>query len=306
MLHPRTPKLLGALFLACVAAVPARAEHAGRYTDVATNIHSRGHNDASGYLFGMMTPKEPGTDFIAQIVAPLVDGAGWGGVCFGSSMTGPLLLVTWADGDQVMTAGRVAEDYTAAGTVPYTANSITIYPIKQGTFVNSTHISSTFLCEGCINSDSFDTKPTGRSNPSVFFGYAYSPTPVDDPSDIDTRLSDHTGEGGGYGGFRVMLGDAKSDEYDRYAAMAGGGRDGMPPDPSPSATPAPTASPTASPTTTPLLLAPGPTSEAWDGCWEDECEMPEGSDYSHREIPLAELIALVVVGLVYVVRAFMS
>ncbi|KAH6842503.1 hypothetical protein B0I37DRAFT_329801, partial [Chaetomium sp. MPI-CAGE-AT-0009] len=100
------PKILGTLLLAWVAATSARGERAGTYTDVTTSIRFSGHVEPSGYKFGMMTPKEPTTDFIAQIVAPLADGAGWGGVCFGSSMTGRLLLVTWADGDKVMTAGR--------------------------------------------------------------------------------------------------------------------------------------------------------------------------------------------------------
>jgi hypothetical protein len=43
----------------------------------------------------MMMPQQPTTDFIAQLVVPLTDGAGWGGVSLGSDMTGPLLLATW-------------------------------------------------------------------------------------------------------------------------------------------------------------------------------------------------------------------
>jgi hypothetical protein len=203
-----------------------------------------------------------------------------------------------------MTASRVAKDYSVAGVVPYTANPITISPIKQGTFVNSTHISSTFLCAGCINSDSFDSSPAGRSDSDVFFGYAYSQTPVENPSDIDTALSDHTGKGADYGAFRVILGDAKSDDYDRYAEMVGAGEDGIEPEQPPSSTPTSTPTPTASPS--PTLVPPAATSETDDGCWDDVCVTPEGPDYSHREIPLVELIALAVVGVVYVVRAFMS
>lgn len=212
-----------------------------------------------------------------------------------------------------MTAGRVANEYSIAGVVPYTANSITISPIPQGTFVNSTHICSTFLCAGCINSDSFDP-PADGSNPEVFFGYAYSQTPVDDPSDIDTRLSDHLGKDDGSGGFRVRLGDARSDDYDRYVELAGGGRDGVgkdgaeperphPSTPSPSPTPTPSWTPSPNPT---MLLPPVATSETGDGCWKDECVMPDGPDYSHRDMPLMELILLLVVGLIYAVRAFMS
>ena len=174
----------------------------------------------------------------------------------------------------------------------------------QGTFVNSTHISSTFLCAGCINNDSFDPSPAGRSNGDVFFGYAYSQTPVDDPSDIDTTLSDHTGKGADYGEFRVMLGDAKSDDYDQYAKMASSGKDGIDPEQPMSSTSTPTPTPTASPN--PTLVPPAATSETDDGCWDDVCVTPEGPDYSYREIIPGELIALVVVGLVYAVAAFIS
>jgi cellobiose dehydrogenase (acceptor) len=65
------------------------------YIDVDTGITFYGLESPTGYLFGMMLPQHPTTDFIAQIVTPLTDGAGWGGVSFGSSMVGPLLLVTW-------------------------------------------------------------------------------------------------------------------------------------------------------------------------------------------------------------------
>ncbi len=65
------------------------------YTDVDTGIAFNGHNSPTGYRFGIMMPRQPTTDFIAQLVSPLNDGAGWGGVSLGSSMVGPLLLVAW-------------------------------------------------------------------------------------------------------------------------------------------------------------------------------------------------------------------
>ncbi len=67
------------------------ASLANANTDIAFNQHK----SPSGYLFGMMMPQKPTTDFIAQIVSPLTNGAGWGGVSLGGSMVGPLLLVTW-------------------------------------------------------------------------------------------------------------------------------------------------------------------------------------------------------------------
>jgi hypothetical protein len=49
-----------------------------------------------------------------------------------------------------MTAARMATDYSAIDVVPYPAhrNPITISPIAQATFINDTHVSSTFLGGG--------------------------------------------------------------------------------------------------------------------------------------------------------------
>lgn len=86
---------LRALILALVAAAPTRGKQANKYTDVVTSIRFRGNVGPSGFTFGIVTPQEPTTDFVAQIVAPLADGVGWGGVSLANFMIGPLLLVTW-------------------------------------------------------------------------------------------------------------------------------------------------------------------------------------------------------------------
>ena len=197
-----------------------------------------------------------------------------------------------------MTTARVATNYTASGVIPYTANPTTLSPIPQGTFVNATHLSATFLCRGCINSASFDPA-WAADTPSrdVFFGYAFSQTAVASPSDIDTRLSDHTGPGAGYGAFRVVLGDARSDDYDTYAAMAEqpSGEAGSQGVVSTSLTTGTSASATA--TGIPAATTPD------EGCWEPECQTPSEPGYSHREMPQAEFVALVVLGVVYLVQA---
>ncbi|KAK4032587.1 hypothetical protein C8A01DRAFT_50642 [Parachaetomium inaequale] len=281
MQYPRPRTILSALSLICTAAVPARGGSAKSYIDVDTGTSFFGHVEPSGYLFGMMTPQQPTTDFIAQLVVPLTNGAGWGGVSLGSSMNGPLLLVTWPDGDKVMTAARVASGYTPSAVIPYTTNPIALSPIAQGTFVNSTHVSSTFLCAGCINADSFDPAWADDEHRDVFFGYAYSQTAVDDPSDIDTRLSDHTagGAAGSYGDFPVVLANARSNEYDQYAAMAGA--DGR------------SQAPTSSATSTAVGSA---TSTA----------PPRPAATSDGEIPPLELVVLVVLGAVYLLQPFIA
>jgi hypothetical protein len=198
-----------------------------------------------------------------------------------------------------MTAARVATGYTPSAVSPYTTNPITLSPIAQGTFVNSTHVSSTFLCAGCINADSFDPAwaTDEDSHRDVFFGYAFSQIAVDDPSDINTRLSDHTA-GGLYGAFPVVLANARSDEYDQYAAMAGAGADETSQTPTSSATS--TAGGGATSTDEP------PPAATSDGCWGSECEMPSGSDNSHREIPRLELSVMVVLGALYLLQPFVA
>jgi hypothetical protein len=200
-----------------------------------------------------------------------------------------------------MTAARMATDYSAIDVVPYPDHPrpVTISPIAHGTFINDTHVSSTFLCGGCINSDSFDPAWAGAESSSdrdVFFGWACSQTAVEDPADIDTRLSDHTvGAGGGHGTFRVELGDTKSDDYNAYAAMAmamaGADEDGA-------------GSESPAPTTT--EVPPAPTDmDGGGGCSESECEVPSGADFSHREMPPKQFYALTILGVVYLGQAFL-
>lgn len=194
-----------------------------------------------------------------------------------------------------MTAARIANAHSAASVVPYTTSPITISPIRAGAFANNTHVFSTFLCGGCINNHSFD--PNGDGD--VFFGYAYSRTAVADPSDIDTTLSDHTGKGGGYGGFSVALGRAKSAAYYRYAQMAEIGDYGVKPEP-----PRPPATPT---TSTPAPIPnPTPTDEWRSGCNEDECGLATEPDYNHEKVSWPLLFGLVTIAVIYFLQPFIS
>lgn len=188
----------------------------GKYTDTASGIDFVGFADGTGFQFGMALPSAPSTDLIIQLVTPLTNGGGWGAVDFGKSMTGPLMIATWPSNGGVLISPRVATGKSVAtGANAYTAEPVTLSPISAGTFVNSTHVSATFVCGGCINGDSFkatDAAPT--------FSYAYSKTAVADPTNVNTRLSDHTGNGEPYGPFTVTLSDAESATYTQWASLA--------------------------------------------------------------------------------------
>ncbi|KAH8668370.1 hypothetical protein BX600DRAFT_434914 [Xylariales sp. PMI_506] len=204
--------LLGGLSSAQITTSP--------YTDSATGIRFLGFADGTGFSFGLALPPSPGTDAIIQLVSPVSDsGAGWGGVDFGPQMTGRLMMVAWPDGDRVQVSPRIATGYELDdGADAYTREAITVSAIAVGTFVNSTHVSATFVCGGCLNADSFtsaDAKPT--------FSYAYADkSAVADPSNPDTQLSDHTADGTPYNAFELTLSQAESADYDSWVKLASG------------------------------------------------------------------------------------
>jgi hypothetical protein len=209
-----------------------------------------------------------------------------------------------ANDDKVMTAAKVADSYSTTGVVPYTASPITMSPIRQGTFVNNTHVTSTFLCRGCINSSSFQLP---NNDTDVFFSYAFSADAVEDPSDINTRLSDHTGTGGEYSVFQVDLDHARTGDYDRYAAMAEvKDGDATPEQPPSVPTSVHTETPTPTITATDTAISTGADDDWRKGCYQSECETPGGSDFSHREMPYGEFFALAMLGVAYLGQVFLD
>lgn len=215
------PATLVALILSIVGTTTAASSdglpQASKYIDSNSNITFLGYAN-KGFHFGMALPADPKDDLIVQLVSPLKDGGGWGGIDFGASMTGPLMIAAWpntAKSNTVMISPRVATGYEISnGANVYKANPIKITQIPDGTFVNDTHVSATFVCGGCLNADSF-----GAANKTATFAYAYAYDPVADPADVDTQLSDHTANGEPYGGFGVTVAQAQSSEYSTWAAL---------------------------------------------------------------------------------------
>ncbi|KAH8780065.1 hypothetical protein F5883DRAFT_541185 [Diaporthe sp. PMI_573] len=215
------PSTLVTLILSIVGTTTAASgdglPQASKYVDSNSNITFLGYAN-QGFHFGMALPQDPKDDVIVQLVSPLKNGGGWGGIDFGASMTGPLMVVAWpntAKENAVMISPRVATGYEIDnGANVYKSNPITITQIPDGTFVNDTHVSATFVCGGCLNADSF-----GAANVTATFAYAYAYDPVADPADPDTTLSDHTANGEPYGAFGVTVAQAKSGEYSTWAAL---------------------------------------------------------------------------------------
>ncbi|KAK4466563.1 hypothetical protein QBC42DRAFT_282342 [Cladorrhinum samala] len=178
------------------------------YIDPTTGITLHAHSPAKDYQLGFVFPEKVTTDFIAQIVAPLKDGQGWAGVALGKSMLSTLLIATWPNTENhPLVAAFYATQYGPLS--PYTNNLLIISPMPSATYINGTHITSTFACHGCINSDSFN--PSDIDTVQHDLGYAFSTKAVEgDPNDPKAvKLTKHTSQGT----YQVLLGAAKDPKY---------------------------------------------------------------------------------------------
>ncbi|KUI55306.1 Cellobiose dehydrogenase [Cytospora mali] len=205
--------LVASAALAGLAGTAAAASVASAYTDPNTGIDFQTYFSSSvDYSFGLALPETVESDFIGQLVVPLTDSAGWGGVSFGSGMLNHLLLVAWADGDDVVSSFREATAYSNPPV--YSNSSVSALPIANGTFVNSTHVSYTFLCKGCILGGSTTFTATAED---AALAYAVAST---SPSTISDSTSALTYHDSGFGDFSVVTADAKSSDVATWASWA--------------------------------------------------------------------------------------
>lgn len=178
------------------------------YNDPNTGIDFQRYAN-NEYSFGIAVPETPEADLIGQLVVPLTENAGWGAVSLGGGMLNNLLFVAWPNEEEIITTFRLTGAY--ANPDVYTGD-VTALPIANGTFINSTHLSYTFLCQGCINDDSFDGTAA-----SPVFGYAVSATSPEAASDASSALTYHAKA---FGQFGVDLNGAKSADYALWASWA--------------------------------------------------------------------------------------
>jgi cellobiose dehydrogenase (acceptor) len=103
-------------------------------------------------------------------------------------------------------------------------------PIPDGTFINDTAFSYTFLCSNCISQD--PTTGFVISPDLNIIGWAQSDDKLTDPTSASVALTYHSA---GFGAFGMPLDAAKSADFDKWAALAEKGGN--------STTPTPPASP---------------------------------------------------------------
>ncbi|TKX20231.1 cellobiose dehydrogenase-like protein 2 [Elsinoe australis] len=141
------PTLLASLLAASVTAQQAS------YTDSKTGIKFWEQDlspqaGPNGFRFGIALPATTQTqyqdEYIGHIVLGLSNGAGWGGLAHGGSMTNNLLLTVWPNAGKVVTSLRFASGYDQPAI--YNGNA-TVVPISQS--VNSTHAEIIYRCLRC-------------------------------------------------------------------------------------------------------------------------------------------------------------
>jgi hypothetical protein len=89
------------------------------------------------------------SSFIGQLTFPLVNGQGWGAMGLTGDMEGNFILAAWPDGNgSVMASFRQAKN---EDNPPEVTGAFSVRPIPDGTSVNMTFLSYTFLCENCID-----------------------------------------------------------------------------------------------------------------------------------------------------------
>jgi cellobiose dehydrogenase (acceptor) len=107
-------------------------------------------------------------------------------------------------------------------------------PIPDGTFVNDTAFSYTFLCSNCISDD--PTTGFVISPDFNIMGWAQSKDALTDPTSASVALTYHNA---GFGAFGMPLDDAKSADFDKWAALAVKGDSGSGNSTTPIPTPVP-------------------------------------------------------------------
>ncbi|RGP74571.1 cellobiose dehydrogenase [Fusarium sporotrichioides] len=189
-------------------AVSAASEE---YKDADTGITFQQFVDKSSkFTFGIAMPETPSTDFIGQIIAPISEG--YASVGMGSTMSKKLLVVAWPNDGKVLSSVRQASGYTSPDVLD--DDTVKIKPIEKGVKVGTDSFTFTFLCEGCIKTDGTTFK---ASDANAVMAFAFSTTPLDDPTDASGALNYH---GAGFGGFSVDAASSQSADYDTWAAMA--------------------------------------------------------------------------------------
>ena len=155
-------------------------------------------------------------EYIGHIVVPRVTTTGtWMGISHNTEMTDSLLLLTWVDGDEVMTSFRYASGYVAPDI--YTGDA-TISQISHT--INDTHYELTYRCGNCWTWDQDGATgsqvPKTTSAAAQLIGWAQATTAPVSPSDSDSAIVQHANDGI----FGALVASARNPAYTAWASLA--------------------------------------------------------------------------------------
>ncbi|KAF1845059.1 iron reductase domain protein [Cucurbitaria berberidis CBS 394.84] len=179
------------------------------YTDAKSGITFNTFQHSSGLFFGLALPANAtgNTDLIATIGGK---GSGWSGVSLGGGMLNELLILAWPNSQAIVSSFRKTANYAspAVATGTFTKSSI-----ANGTYVNSTHWTYTFLCQKCIQTDGTTFQATDTA-PSI--GFALNSNAPSQKTNPASSVSKHTAQG------QVVfdLSKARSEKFNTWRAYA--------------------------------------------------------------------------------------
>jgi hypothetical protein len=107
-------------------------------------------------------------------------------------------------------ANRTTRNY---GSPAVATGTFSQTPIANGTYVNSTHWTYTFLCSNCIQADGTTFKTTD-TEPSI--GYVLNPTAPTQKANAAAAVSKHTAQGQAV----FDLSKAKSEKFSTWKSWA--------------------------------------------------------------------------------------
>jgi hypothetical protein len=154
------------------------------------------------------------SSFIGQLTFPLVNGQGWGAMGLIGDMEGNFILAAWPDGKGgVMASFRQA---TNEDNPPEVTGKFSVRPLPDGTVVNATSLSYTFLCENCLDSTLGLSMNTVTGNAVMGWALSEKP-PKGDATNPGAFLGFHER---GFGPFTARLGAAATPQFEAVAATA--------------------------------------------------------------------------------------
>ncbi|KAK0730328.1 hypothetical protein B0H67DRAFT_28463 [Lasiosphaeris hirsuta] len=160
------------------------------FVDQGTGIQfQRFFGAKTNFGFGIALPTNPSNSFIGQLSFPLANGAGW---------------------------ASFREAFNEDDNPPEITGAFSVKPIADGTSVNNTFLTFTFLCEGCLD-DSFGLGAAQTAG-TAEMGWALASRAVRNPASSAGVLAFHNS---GFGDFKANLGSARNAEFDTWAALAG-------------------------------------------------------------------------------------